>query len=144
MPESKDSSATPEEVARQFACALDRDDFDLVARLLSNDCVYAARSGAIVGVASILASYREASAWAKDHLDSVRYESSVHPEPIGGLVSVSFFDHVCRIGTSHTYQCAQRLSVNQSGEIVRIEHVELPGQREALFSFLSSVGLSRA
>ena len=67
----------PEEVVQAFAHALDRDDFEGALVLLSEDCVYEAREACHKGPLSILASYRDASDWAKRELQKVTYESTV-------------------------------------------------------------------
>jgi SnoaL-like domain len=46
-------------VATWFAVALDTEDYEALAELLSPDCEYHAKSSACVGPEAIIASYRE-------------------------------------------------------------------------------------
>ena len=96
-----------------------------------------------MGATAIVSSYREASAWAKDHLDSIQYASRVE-DANESRAAVIFIDHITHQGRCHSYQCQQLLSVGANGEIVRIQHVELPGQREALNAFFATVGIARS
>ena len=133
----------PTSIAKQFAEALDLDDFATAESLLASECVYEARAGEIMGATAIVSSYREASAWAKDHLDSIQYASRVE-DANESRAAVIFIDHITHQGKSHSYQCQQLLSFGANGNIVRIQHVELPGQREALNAFFATVGIARS
>ena len=128
-------------VASRFAVALDTEDYETVAELLSIDCEYVARSGVLIGPVAIVASYREAGAWAKASISSVTYESSVRVVDEKFAV-VTFVDHFEDSGLRHSYRCEQSLSIRADGKICRIVHLEIPGQREAADSFLRQIGVS--
>ena len=130
---------TPLDVGRAFAQALDEDRFDDVARLLHEACVYAAPSGQCVGAAAIIASYRGASQGAREKIDGLIFRSEV--ELAGdSRVRVLFTDEL-RVGSEHhSYRCEQHLEIVE-GRVVRIEHAEIPGERERLRTFLERRGV---
>jgi hypothetical protein len=128
--------------AQRFATALDNDDYATAASMLAADCVYETGSGQVRGAQAICNSYREASVWGRQNLDSLSYESQVGPL-VEGEVAVVFTDHIEHKGASHTYQCKQVLHFDASGSVERIQNVDLPGQREALTAFFASVGVAR-
>jgi len=129
-------------VAERFAAALDREDYAAAAACLAPDCEYVIRGRVLRGPEAVLASYREAGEWGAGKLDEVRYESSVRAGP-GGGATVTFVDHLEHRGARHTHRCEQRLEFAADGRIRRIEHVDLPGEREALEGFFSRVGIAR-
>jgi hypothetical protein len=127
-------------VASSFAFALDTDDYEALADLLSADCEYIARSGVFHGPVAIIASYRDASTWAKARIDSVIYASSVRVENDNNAL-VTFIDHLEDSGLRHSYCCEQSLAMDPNGRVCRIVHREIPGQREAVDSFLLQIGV---
>lgn len=132
--------------ARAFAQALDHDDFDSAERMLAINCVYSLRGNEINGRAAIIKSYRAASAWASANFDQIRYESSITPEsssPSAPAFRVRFLDLTTHQGISHRHQCEQVLTLNAKGEIVRIQHIDLPGERERLDAYLARIGVQR-
>jgi hypothetical protein len=132
----------PMKVAERFAQALDREDYAAAASCLASACEYSIRGRVHRGVEAILAAYREAGSWAASELDGVRFESSVRLVRGGGAV-VTFVDHLERAGEQVTHRCEQRLAFDEAGKICRIEHVDLPGEREALAAFFARVGIVR-
>lgn len=130
------------EVVRALAEALDHDDFERVTPLIADDCEYETGRATLRGPSAIVASYREATEWGKANLDSVRYESAV--EPAGpGAAAVRFVDHLEHRGRTHRHECRQVFTVGVDGRVVRIEHHDLPGEREALLAFFRAGGLER-
>jgi len=129
-------------VATSFAFALDSDNYEALADLLSADCEYVAKSAVFHGSAAIIASYRDASTWAKARIDSVTYESSVRVENNENAL-VTFVDHLEHSGSRHSYCCGQSIVMGPDGKICRIVHIEIPGQREAVDSFLLQIGVLR-
>lgn len=140
-PQAPEAAMAALHAARRFAEALDRDDFESAAGLLSAHCVYEARAGRFTGASAVVGSYREASDWVKCHLESVSYTSHVEAMD-GAQAAVLFVDHIGHLGRSHTYRCRQILTIGPNGLIDKIQHMELPGEREALSGFLASVSLS--
>jgi hypothetical protein len=130
-----------EAVARRFA-ALDGDDYESVAELLANDCQYVTAKGTLIGPAAIIESYRNASIWAKSHIECVRYESTLGKSDPDTII-ITFISHLEHNGCTHTYSCQQMVKVNEDGLVCRITHQEIPGQREAADTFLQEVGVRR-
>ena len=128
-------------VATRFAVALDTEDYDALAELLSSDCEYVARSGAFVGPDAIVASYREAGMWAKANIASVTYESTVRIVNEASAV-VTFVDHLEDSGLRHSYRCEQSIEIRADGKVSRIVHIEIPGEREAVDAYLRQFGIS--
>jgi hypothetical protein len=129
-------------IARVFASSLDADDFPALTELLSATCEYLIRDKTLRGPEAIGQSYREASDWAKGHIDSVVFESSVRQES-EQVAIVTFVDHLQHQGHGHTFRCEQRVFVGEDGKISRIVHQDLPGEREAADAFLARIGVSR-
>jgi ribosomal protein S18 acetylase RimI-like enzyme len=129
--------------AERFATALDEENYDGVAGLLSAECEYAAPKGLLIGRQAILASYRDAGVWVKSNIQIVRYESTVRITDENRAI-VTFIDHLEHNGLTHTYTCQQEVDLDSGGFICRIVHQELPGEREAVESFLRVAGIDRA
>lgn len=138
-------SATGSEAVRdvvgRMARALDADDLQAAARLLSEDCVYEAGGETHRGPAAITASYAAASARARRLFDDVRYESVVDAVE-GDTATVTFIDYLLKAGgLSHRHRCRQAFTVSAEGRVTRIVHHDLPGEREALAAFLRACGI---
>lgn len=136
---------TAVEAARALAAALDGADFEAARLLLARNCAYAFRGRVIRGSDAICASYEAAHVDALATFDSVAYESSVRGESAEAAV-IRFVDVLTKGDAEHRHECEQRIVVDaraeSGGTIVAIEHVDLPGQREALDVFLARVGLA--
>jgi hypothetical protein len=128
-------------VAKSFADALDQNDFDRVATLLSPACVYVTRlEGTFTGPDAIVASYRSHDAFAQKLFDRVEYTSTV--EMVEGLNAViRFYDILEKHGQRHSYATRQRIAVNDAGLIESIVHEEIPDESAALFAFFDRVGV---
>ena len=131
----------PLDIARRFAQALDREDYVVAASCLAPDCVYAIRGRVLRGPEAIVASYREAGEWGAGRLDGVRFESSVRADA-AGAAAVTFVDHLEHRGERHIHRCEQRLELDAAGLVRRIEHVDLPGEPEALEGFFARAGIA--
>ena len=130
------------DLARELATALDREDYIAVTGLLSPRCAYRIRSSVFTGPEAIIDSYRTNGAWAAEALDSIEYESRVEPVAAGGAL-ITFVDKIRHRGEEHVHMCQQAVGVDESGLIGSIEHRDLPGEREALESFFSRMGVER-
>ncbi len=128
--------------AREFAQALDRDDFSTASTLLAEDCVYKSPGDTLQGRADIMSSYETNSAWASEAFDAVHYSSTV-AEHDGQRMCIMFTDRVDHKGVTHAYRCRQILTPNEAGYIQHIDHVEIAGEREALERFLKECGVTR-
>lgn len=129
-------------VATAFAQALDRDDYVGAARFLASDAVYEVGGQTIVGSVAILASYADASTWAAQVFDEVRFESEVGAAE-GDSVTVTYTDHLAKGGRRLAHRSRQRLTVNDEGRIARIVHEDMAGEREALDEFFAACGVVR-
>ena len=129
------------EVARRFARALDRDDYETVRSMLAADCCYVARDETLFGRDAITASYRENSRLARALFDQVEYSSSVTESADGRDAGILFSDHLRHRGGEHIYKCLQIIGLNSDGLIRSIHHQELPGQRENLLQFCALNGI---
>ncbi len=125
------------EIARQFANSLDEEDYQATAELLSMQCKYSCRDQVYVGPQAILNSYRTTGDSAKERFDNIEYDSIVQLLT-ANTAQIHFVDHLYHNGGKHTFECEQRIEVRE-GKITRIEHLDLPGQREALKAFLNQV-----
>jgi hypothetical protein len=121
------------QTARQFAAALDNEDYALAESLLDGQCIYLLRGERIEGAGAIVASYRSHGESAKA-FDAIEYRSDVVAEREGRF-RIHFVDHLTHAGRRHTFRCQQLVDVDPRGKIVRIEHLDLPGQLAALAQF---------
>lgn len=128
------------ETAERFVTALDREDFETAAACVAMDCVYRFRGTELVGPTEIIVSYRKSAAWARASFDGMRYESRLAGEEPGRW-RVRYTDLTEHRGLTHRHECEQVLWSDAAGLIGRIEHVDLPGEREKLMAFLASVGV---
>jgi ketosteroid isomerase-like protein len=126
--------------ARSFARALDADDYEGIRPLLAASCVYETGKGTLTGPDAVIASYRENGQLARERFDGVAYESAV-VEAGPSSATVEFTDHLTARGEHFTYRCRQRLRFDDTGRIVAITHVELPGERERLQAFCVRQGV---
>jgi hypothetical protein len=130
-------------VVARLAQALDADDFTGARACLEDDCVYVGLDETWRGSDAIVASYADASTWAHRTFDEVRYASEVGAAE-GATVPVTFTDYLLKAGGRwHRYRCRQEFTVGGAGRIVRIEHRELPGEREALDAYFRECGVER-
>lgn len=138
-----DAQLTPQriaEIATAFAKAIDHDDFAAAGRLLSEVCTYDTGAERLTGRDAILDSYVQASRWARSTFDDVRYDSEMLRADARGA-TVRFTGYLVKAGGAfHRHRCEQDLSIDDRGEIDRIVHRELPGEREALQAFLARCG----
>jgi hypothetical protein len=127
-------------LATRFAARLDADDFAGLEPMLAAGCAYETGRGTLTGPQAILGSYREASERARRLFDAVRYDSEVI-EAGDGFAVIQFRDHLEVRGRTHVYRCRQRVTFGGDGTVTRIEHGELPGEREQLTAFCRDAGV---
>ena len=129
------------QIAKQFAQALDEEDYKFAHLLLDAECEYSCRGETFLGPGAIIESYRGNGDSAKQKLDSIHYESSASPLE-HRVALITFTDHLTHCEQRFTFECQQKVTVNDSGLIVRIEHIDLPGQCEALACFIRQLGIA--
>jgi hypothetical protein len=128
-------------VAQRFADALDQNDFDTVAALLSPHCVYVTHSeGTFTGPEAIAASYRSHDALARKLFDRVEYSSTIEGVD-GSSAAIRFYDVLEKDGARHSYYCRQHVHVSDAGKIDSITHEEVPSEADAFRVFLRRVGV---
>lgn len=133
----------PVDIARRLATLLDGADHDASGRLLAPDCVYFFRGSEMRGRDAIMASYDTSHLDATKTFDEVGYDSAARAVPDDDASAIiRYGDILTHRGVTHRHECEQRLTIDRaSGLITRIEHIDLPGERDKLNVFLVSVGL---
>lgn len=126
------------EVGRRFAAALDAEDYDAVRALLADSCVYRKGAELHTGAEAVVASYQRIGNSARDRFDKLEYTSAVTARG-DNEAAIEFTDRITHGGATHVYRCRQRIRTDGAGRIERIEHEELPGERERLNAFLVSL-----
>ena len=109
----------PATVVEELARALDRDDFDAVADLLADDCVYEIGDRSHVGPKAISDSYRQGSELANRLFDEVEYGHAL----IGRTVDtfhMDFADRLTYAGEVLDHHSHQEITVGPGSRIVRI------------------------
>jgi hypothetical protein len=125
------------EIAEKFAQSLDAEDYEIASGLLSGECKYLCRGLLHIGPTAIIASYQDNGDAAERKFENVRYESVV----IGMsdcAALIEFTDHLSLKGKHFTFQCEQVVEVGEDYLITRIEHRDIPGQRQALAAFMEA------
>ena len=120
-------------IVARFASALDDEDYGTAGDLLSEGCSYCCRGMRYRGRAAILESYQSNGAAAKS-FDEVAYASTVVSET-NDRFRIQFSDRLTHAGRTFTFRCEQLVPLDDSEMIVEIQHVDLPGQPEALAEF---------
>ncbi len=134
-------TSSPLDIARRFAAALDRCDFGEAAGYLAPDCRYEIGHEVLVGPDAVVASYRASDEWGRRVLHRVIYESEVEETADG--ISMLYTDRIIQDGETHEHRSHQRVWLNDDGQITRIVHAELPGEREQLEEFFKRHGIRR-
>jgi len=120
--------------ATALAKALDREDYDTARALLADDCGYAIRDQQIDGADAIIASYQTNADAGHQQFDDLRFESAVSAiSP--NEARIDYTDYVECAGETLVHRCAQLVTVDDSGKVTAITHVDLPGERERLEAF---------
>lgn len=138
---SDDTAPSPDPVplVRRFAISLDQEDYDETRRCLDPDCVYVIRDATHRGPEAIVASYQGNGDWASENIDRIEYESQVEADGTEAALII-FYDHLTHGGRKLSHRCHQWCHVGPRG-IDRIEHRDLPGEKEALDAFKRETGL---
>lgn len=130
-----------QEVARQFARAIDVEDYKAAGKLLAGAAVYAFRGKRMVGRDKILDSFSKSEEWTKRTFDEVCHDSSIRPVS-ETVVRVRYIDDVSSGGSRLHHQSEQLLEVDpERGVITHITHVDLPGETQKLDLFMKQCGL---
>ncbi len=133
----------PIEYVETLARALDADDYEMAASVLSDQVEYSIGGDVINGPVAVLASYREASEMAHRLFDSVAYghEVSATDDPL--VFRVSYSDELTVGDETLKHMAEQHVTVAADGGVVKLVNVDLPGEREKVDEFMARHGLSR-
>ena len=134
------SRAEQIDVVRRFAAALDAEAYEAAEVLLDGDCMYRIRGETIRGSGAIVGSYRGNGDTAARVFDEIAYGSEVRGGEDGWVV-IRFWDRITHRSERLEHVCEQWVRVGASGRIERIEHRDLPGERERLAVFRARFGL---
>ena len=131
------------EIARQFADALDRDDYGTAADFLTPETTYTIHGRLFIGPDEILARYRDSSEWAHSAFDRIDYESSVELLD-DDRVRVTFIDRITHAGETLEHEARQILRIDPEDEAIEgIKHVDLPEESEKIEEFFRKTGVDR-
>lgn len=123
-----------EDLATKFATSLDKCEFENALGFLDENCIYILEKKVIQGAESIVESYSENYHQGRRKVDTLIFESTVEVLSTD-QARVTFTDNLVKKGKAHRYRCFQDLTFKED-LIVKIEHGEFPGQKEALDQFL--------
>jgi SAM-dependent methyltransferase len=129
-------------VAREFAACLDRREYEALREFVTDNCVYEFRGTQITGPDAIVAAYRDATEWAFEAFDQVKFASSVAPET-DCTARITFIDRLTKNSHQHQHTCQQLVAVDETGRIARITHGDLPGEAESLDAFFATHNIHR-
>jgi hypothetical protein len=120
--------------ATALAHALDREDYHTARALLADECGYAIREQRIDGADAIINSYQTNADAGRRQFDDVRFESAVSAISTNEA-RIDYTDYVECAGEKLVHRCAQLVTVDDTGKVTAITHVDLPGEREKLVAF---------
>jgi hypothetical protein len=129
------------EIAIQFGQSLDKDEFDIMKKLLSRDCEYIIGEEILIGPEVICQSYEQNMIDGREKLDILEWGQS-RIEPINtSKFYVHFTDYLTHKEEKYTHRCKQKLSINEDGLISRIEHIHDQEEQDRLDAYYKGVGL---
>jgi hypothetical protein len=128
-------------VGIKFSEALDTENYIIAETLLSSNCVYHFRSKIYTGANTIIELYKSSGNWAEKTLDDVKYESRT--ELVNDKVIITFIDNIRHNGINFTYRCQQLLFFDNSYNICKIEHIDIPGESDKLKEYFIKIGVKR-
>lgn len=133
----------PIEYVETLARALDADNYEMAASVLSDQVEYSIGGHVINGPGAVLASYREASEMAHRLFDNVSYNHEVNATDDSLSFRVSYSDELTVSGETLKHMAEQHVTVAADEGVVKIVNVDLPGEREKLDEFMNRHRLAR-
>ncbi len=133
----------PIEYVETLARALDADDYEMAASVLSDQVEYSIGGDVFNGPVAVLASYREASEMAHRLFDNVSYGHEVNATDDPLSFRVSYSDELTVGEETLKHMAEQHVTVAAEEGVVKIVNVDLPGEREKVDAFMTRHGLSR-
>ncbi len=135
------TSQSVQEIARQFARAIDVEDYKAAGKLLAGAAIYSFRGKRMLGRDKILDSFSQSEEWTKHTFDEVYHDNSIRPVS-ETVVRVRYIDDVSCDGQELHHQSEQLLEIDpERGVITHITHVDLPGEAQKLDLFMKRCGL---
>ena len=129
------------EIAIQFGQSLDKDEFHLTKKLLSQDCKYIIGEEVLIGPENICQSYEQNMIKGRKKLDILEWGQS-RIEPISNSkFYVHFTDYLTHKEEKYTHRCKQKLWVNEDRLISKIEHIHDQEEQGRLNEYYKKVGL---
>lgn len=133
----------PIEYVETLARALDADNYEMAASVLSDQVEYSIGGDVMNGPAAVLASYRDASEMAHRLFDSVAYGHVVNATDDPLVFRVSYSDELTVGEETLKHMAEQHVTVAADEGVVKIVNVDLPGEREKVDEFMTRHRLSR-
>lgn len=122
------------ETAKRFAKSLDAEDYPAARAMIGDNCEYMCRGCVYHGPSAIIDAYRRSGDSAEREFDEVKYKSTV--TAVGDKTAlIHFTDYLSNDDEQFAFECQQIIEIGDDGRITRIEHIDLPGQRESLSEF---------
>ncbi len=118
-------------LADAFRTALDANAFADVHALLHESCAYTMRGEVLHGPDAIVSSYREADERARRSFDTHTYASAIN-EITQDTATIEFEDSLTLDRRALLHHCRQRIMAASDGLIHHIDHIDLPGEAEAI------------
>jgi hypothetical protein len=127
--------------ADQFASLMDENRYEEAAALLAENCSYKIRETRIDGRDAIIDSYVANYKKGLGKLDEIQFLSNV-VQLGGNRFQLEYLDRIRKGDVWHEHRCNQIITF-EGDAIADIQHVDLPGEVEALHEFYLKVGLER-
>jgi len=135
------SNSMKNAVALKFGTTLDADNFTSFKNIIAPECNYHIGDELYVGPDEIAGLYEKNLIEGKAKFDKLVWGKCRIEKVEPDIFEVYFSDFLTHQGITHNYQCKQRITINDSLLVIKIQHIELPNQREALNAFYEKVGL---
>ena len=127
--------------AVQFGTSLDNDDYKTTLSTLTPDCIYDMGSETLTGAEAIVNSYEQNMLAGRKKMDKLEWGNSYVDQISDSEYIVNFTDYLYHAGEKFTFQCQQRLFINQEQKIYKIEHIHDPNAWQDLQDWYRSVGI---
>jgi len=132
---------TNKEVATQFGNSLDKDEYHITRSLLALECQYFIGTEKLTGPKDICHSYESNMIEGRKKLDKLEWGQSVIEAINDSQFYVHFTDYLTHKGKDYVHKCKQKLTLDSSYKIIRIDHVADAEEQESLNNYYKSVGL---
>ena len=118
---------------------MDNSRFTEAQAMLHPDCVYKMRTKTYRGPEAIIKTYEDNYQAGIKKLDEIVYSSTVVPISPSRF-RLKYADKIRKGEAWHEYKCEQVIKL-RDGLVLEIQHIDLPGQDEALQFFYKTNGV---